>query len=91
MLATVWMRADRVNETAGVSRALTAELERIDGVIRVISPTSLDVLQDDAQGLFFDKLELRDRAGRGCATRWHATRSRATCSCTRSPRPPSRC
>ena len=41
-------------------RALTENLERIDGVSRVISPTSLEVLQRDEQGLFFDEL---DRAG----------------------------
>ena len=67
MLATVWMRADRVNEASDVARAITEELERLDGVTRVISPTSLDVLQSDAQGLFFDRLDaagwpaLRDR------------------------------
>lgn len=57
MLATVWMRADRVDEAADVSRALTADLERIEGVTRVISPTSLEVLQDDTQGLFFANLD----------------------------------
>ena len=67
MLATVWMRADRITEAGEVSRSLTGELERIDGVSRVISPTSLEVLQRDGQGLFFDELEtpewpaLRDR------------------------------
>jgi hypothetical protein len=57
MLATVWMHADRVNEASTVARSLTEELERIDGVSRVISPTSLEVLQRDEQGLFFDELD----------------------------------
>ena len=57
MLATVWMRADRVDEAGDVARALTEDLERIDGVSRVISPTSLEVLQQDDQGLFFDELD----------------------------------
>lgn len=60
MLATVWMRPERVNESADVVRTLTGDLERLDGVIKVISPTSLEVLQNDAQGLFFDKLDARD-------------------------------
>ena len=53
MLATVWMRPDRVNEAIDVSRALTSDLERLDGVTRVVSPTSLEILQQDDQGLFF--------------------------------------
>ena len=57
MLATVWMRADQVDHAADVSRTLTAELERLDGVTRVVSPTSLEVLQEDAQGLFFASLD----------------------------------
>ena len=57
MLATVWMRPERVNEAGDVSRRLTEQLERIEGVTRVISPTSLEVLQDDGQGLFFDELD----------------------------------
>ena len=57
MLATVWMRADRVDEAGDVARSLTEELERIDGVSRVISPTSIEVLQRDDQGLFFDALD----------------------------------
>jgi predicted RND superfamily exporter protein len=68
MLATVWMRADRVNESVEVSRTLTAELERLDGVTRVISPTSLDVLQEDAQGSFFANL--------GQETSWTSLRER---------------
>lgn len=60
MLATVWMRAERVNEATDVARSLTGELERIDGVSRVISPTSLEVLQRDDQGLFFDELDARE-------------------------------
>jgi uncharacterized protein len=60
MLATVWMRADRVNEATGVARSLTEELERLDGVSRVISPTSLEVLQRNGQGLFFDELDARE-------------------------------
>ena len=60
MLATVWMRGDRVNEAPAAARAITEELERLDGVTRVISPTSLDVLQRDAQGLFFDRLDVQD-------------------------------
>ena len=85
MLATVWMRADRVNDAGDVARALTGELERIDGVSRVISPTSLEVLQRDEQGLFFDELD-RDRRGRRSATRCCAIRSPATSSSTRSRR-----
>jgi predicted RND superfamily exporter protein len=67
MLATVWMHQDRINDAGDVARALTGELERIDGVIRVISPISLEVLQGDEQGLFFGPLDeeawpaLRDR------------------------------
>jgi uncharacterized protein len=57
MLATVWMRGDAGNDAAAVSRTLTEQLERIDGVTRVISPTSVDVLQKDDQGLFFDQLD----------------------------------
>lgn len=60
MLATVWMRAERAGEAAQVSRLLTEQLERLDGVSRVISPTSLDVLQKDEQGLFFDALDEKD-------------------------------
>src|SRR3970040_2661328 len=65
MLATVWMHADRISEAGAVSRALTGELERIDGVSRVISPTSLEVLQSDVQGLFYGELD---------ADRWPALR-----------------
>lgn len=68
MLATVWLRGDRVEEAGEVTRELTGNLERIAGVTRVISPTSIEVLQRDDQGLFFDRLdadipwqELRDR------------------------------
>ncbi len=67
MLATVWMHADRVNDASDVARTLTEELERIEGVSRVISPTSLEVLQRNEQGLFYDELDreawpaLRDR------------------------------
>jgi predicted RND superfamily exporter protein len=57
MLATVWMRSDHVNEAADVARTLTGDLERIDGVSRVISPTSLEVLQRNGQGLFYDVLD----------------------------------
>jgi predicted RND superfamily exporter protein len=57
MLATVWMHADRVNEAGDVSRVLTEELERIDGVSRVISPTSLEVLQRNEEGLFYGELD----------------------------------
>jgi len=57
MLATVWMRPDQVGRAATVSRTLTTELERLEGVTRVISPTSLEVLQEDAQGLFFAKVD----------------------------------
>jgi predicted RND superfamily exporter protein len=57
MLATVWMRADRVNDAGDVARSLTENLERIDGVSRVISPTSLEVLQGGDQGLFYDELD----------------------------------
>src|SRR5688572_18024539 len=47
MLATVWMRPDQIGEATVVSRSLTGELERLDGVSRVLSPTSLEVLQRD--------------------------------------------
>jgi predicted RND superfamily exporter protein len=67
MLATVWLRPERVNDSSDVSRSLTEALERIDGVTRVISPTSLEVLQRDDQGLFYDALD-RDA--------WPAIRSR---------------
>src|SRR5215213_8396217 len=60
MLATVWMRGDAGSDAAAVSRALTEQLERIDGVSRVISPTSVEVLQKDDQGLFFDELDAQD-------------------------------
>ena len=49
--------ADRVNDAGDVARSLTENLERIDGVSRVISPTSLEVLQGGDQGLFFDELD----------------------------------
>jgi uncharacterized protein len=68
MLATIWMRADRVDEAAAVSRGLTSDLERLTGVTRVISPTSIEVLHGSDQGLFFDTVDadlswsgLRDR------------------------------
>jgi hypothetical protein len=57
MLATVWLRTERLNDAAGVSRSLTEDLERIEGVSRVISPTSLEVLQGDQQGLFYGALD----------------------------------
>src|SRR5688572_16142954 len=60
MFATVWMRGDRVSEAAAVSRSLTGELERIEGVSRVISPTTLEVLQREDQGLFYDELDARE-------------------------------
>ena len=68
MLATVWMRPDQVDRAASVSRTLTAELERLDGVSRVISPTSLEVLQEDAQGLFFASLGRRHRLDAAAGT-----------------------
>ena len=57
MLASVWMHDDRVAEAGDVARTLTGELERIAGVTRVVSPTSIEVLQQDDQGLFFDRLD----------------------------------
>ena len=57
MVATIWMRADRLNEGGSVSRALTEQLEQLEGVTRVISPTSLEVLQRSEQGLFFGSLD----------------------------------
>lgn len=66
MLATVWLRGDRIADGGDVSRTLTEQLERIDGVSRVISPTSLEVLQRDGQGLFYDALD---------ATAWPALRT----------------
>ena len=57
MLATVWMQGDRVDQAGDVARELTGNLERIAGVTRVISPTSIEVLQRDEQGLFFDRLD----------------------------------
>jgi predicted RND superfamily exporter protein len=68
MLATVWVKPGQLDDAGDVARRLTGDLERIDGVIRVVSPTSLEVLQRDEQGLFFDQLdedtkwsELRER------------------------------
>src|SRR5919106_1730010 len=52
MLATVWMQGDRVDQAGDVARELTGNLERIAGVTRVISPTSIEVLQREEQGLF---------------------------------------
>ena len=58
MLATVWLQGDRIDEAGDVARELTGDLERIAGVTRVISPTSIEVLQRDEQGgLFFDLLD----------------------------------
>lgn len=57
MLATVWMRDGRAGEAGDVARTLTSALERIEGVSRVISPTSLEVLQRDEQGLFYGELK----------------------------------
>ncbi len=57
MLATVWMHSDRAGQTADVARELTTDLERIDGITRVISPTSIDVLQRNDDGLFYDRLD----------------------------------
>lgn len=57
MLATVWLKGDRVEDAGDVMRELTGDLERIAGVTRVISPTSIEVLQRDDQGLFFDRLD----------------------------------
>ena len=62
MLATVWLRDDRIGDAGDVSRTLTGELERIDGVSRVISPTSLEVLQREEQGLFFGPLDAKGPA-----------------------------
>jgi predicted RND superfamily exporter protein len=53
MLATVWLKGDSVRNAGDIARGLTEALERIDGVSRVITPVSLDVLQGDAQGLFY--------------------------------------
>ena len=60
MLATIWMREGQVHEAGNVSRSVTEELERLDGVSRVISPTSLEVLQRNEQGLFFDALDAEE-------------------------------
>jgi uncharacterized protein len=68
MLATVWLKGDSVGDAGDIAYGLTEELERIDGVSRVISPTSLDVLQGDGQGLFFGPPS-RDEA-------WPAVRER---------------
>jgi predicted RND superfamily exporter protein len=57
MLATVWVRPERNEATGEVVRTLTERLARIEGVTRVISPSSLDVLQDDGQGLFYGPLD----------------------------------
>jgi predicted RND superfamily exporter protein len=59
MLATVWMHPEQVDDAGDVARALTGDLERIAAVTRVISPTSVEVLQRDEQGLFFDQLDER--------------------------------
>lgn len=57
MLATVWLRSDSVGEAAETVRTLTAEIERIGGVTRVVSPTSLEILQRDNEGLFYAPVE----------------------------------
>lgn len=57
MLATIWLRPDGVSEATETVRALTAGLERIGGVTRVVSPTSIEVLQRDSEGLFYANLE----------------------------------
>ena len=54
MLATVWMRAERVGEAAQVSRLLTEQLERLDGVDQRIGQAG-DLLADGVDAL-----------GRGC-------------------------
>src|SRR5688500_14619430 len=60
MLATVWMRTERAGGAPAVSRSLTEEPERIDGVSRVISTTSIEVLQRDGQALFYDELDAQE-------------------------------
>jgi uncharacterized protein len=68
MLATVWLKRNSVGDAGNIAYGLTEELERIDGVSRVISPASLEVLQGDGQGLFFGPPS-RDEA-------WPAVRER---------------
>ena len=60
MVATVWMHPGRINDGGEISRTLAEQLERLEGVTRVIAPTSLEVLQRDGQGLFFDALDEQD-------------------------------
>lgn len=57
MLATVWLHPDTVSEAAETVRALTAEIERIGGVTKVVSPTSIEILQRDNEGLFYSRVE----------------------------------
>jgi predicted RND superfamily exporter protein len=57
MLATVWVRPDVRDDQARAVRRLTRDIERIPGVSRVISPTSIPVLQRNDEGLFFDRLD----------------------------------
>ena len=59
MLATVWMRPDRVGDAGDVVAHADRRARAHPGVSRVISPTSLEVLQRDEQGLFFDRLDRR--------------------------------
>lgn len=53
MLATVWLRRDPMADAGEVARSLTESLERVEGITRVISPTSLELLQRNEEGLFY--------------------------------------
>ena len=85
MLATVWMRPDRVDEAGDVSRALTAELERIDGV----TPRHLADQPRGAPARRAGSVLRRARrrtGGRSCAKRCCAIRSPASSWSIRSRR-----
>ncbi len=90
MLATVWMQPARVDDSGDVARALTADLERIAGLTRVISPTSIEVLQRDDQGLFFDHLDSQRRVARAPEQRSSIIPWPETSSFMRSLQEPSR-
>jgi predicted RND superfamily exporter protein len=68
MLATVWIRPDTREDVAQAVRRLTKALERVPHVNRVISPSNVQVLQKNEQGLFFDGLD--------ADTEWSALRNR---------------
>lgn len=61
ILATVWIRPGGNEDQADAIRRLTRDIEHVPHVSRVISPTSVAVLQRNDEGLFFDRLDSRAR------------------------------